>query len=85
MKAVSHIYSCESREKIKGASGLSTVIVTGSSGLIGSEAVKFFHGQGFDVVGIDNNMREYFFGPDGSVNWNTANLSPRFRAFGIWP
>jgi CDP-paratose 2-epimerase len=57
-------------------------MVTGSSGLIGSEAVKFFHGQGFDVVGIDNNMREYFFGPDGSVDWNTKQLVaslPRFR------
>jgi CDP-paratose 2-epimerase len=56
--------------------------VTGSSGLIGSEAVKFFHGQGFDVVGIDNNMREYFFGQDASVNWKTAQLVacfPRFR------
>ena len=61
---------------------MSSVIVTGSSGLIGSETVKFFHGQGFDVVGIDNNMREYFFGPDASVNWKTAQLVaslPRFR------
>lgn len=61
---------------------LSVVVVTGSSGLIGSETVKFFHRQGFDVVGIENNMREYFFGPDGSVNWNTTQLVaslPRFR------
>ena len=61
---------------------LSLVIVTGSSGLIGSETVKFFHRQGFDVLGIDNNMREYFFGPDASVNWNTNQLVaslPRFR------
>jgi len=61
---------------------LSSVIVTGSSGLVGSEAVKFFHSQGFDVVGIDNNMREYFFGPDASVDWKTAELVaslPRFR------
>jgi CDP-paratose 2-epimerase len=61
---------------------MSLVIVTGSSGLIGSETVKFFHRQGFDVIGIDNNMREYFFGPDASVNWNTTQLVeslPRFR------
>ena len=61
---------------------MSSVVVTGSSGLIGSETVKFFHGQGFDVIGIDNNMREYFFGRDGSVKWNTAQLVaslPRFR------
>jgi CDP-paratose 2-epimerase len=44
--------------------------------------VKFFHHQGFDVVGVDNNMREYFFGSDGSVGWQTAQLTavlPRFR------
>ena len=61
---------------------MSVVIVTGSSGLIGSETVKFFHRQDFDVIGIDNNMREYFFGSDASVNWNTNQLVaslPRFR------
>ncbi len=42
-------------------------IVTGSSGLIGSEACKFFHAQGFMVVGIDNDMRSYFFGADAST------------------
>lgn len=60
---------------------MSVAIITGSSGLIGSEASKFFHAQGFDVVGIDNNMREYFFGRDGSVTWNTRALKdslPRF-------
>ena len=82
MKAASHVYSCEGVRQMTEVSVLSSVIVTGSSGLIGSEAVKFFHGQGFDVVGIDNNMREYFFGPDASVNWKTAQLVaslPRFR------
>lgn len=43
------------------------VLVTGSSGLIGSEAVRFFHGLGFPVVGIDNNMRADFFGPGGDT------------------
>ena len=65
---------------------MSLVIVTGSSGLIGSEAVKFFHDQGIDVLGIDNNMREYFFGPDASVNWKTAELVAslsRFRHMAI--
>jgi CDP-paratose 2-epimerase len=65
---------------------LSTVIVTGSSGLIGSETVNYFHQQGFDVVGIDNNMRAYFFGQDGSVDWNANRLSatlPRFRHVSI--
>jgi CDP-paratose 2-epimerase len=53
---------------------MSVAIVTGSSGLIGSETVKFFHGQGMDVVGIDNNLREYFFGSDGSTTWNASQL-----------
>ena len=60
---------------------MSLAIVTGSSGLIGSETVKFLHGKGLDVIGMDNNMREYFFGPDGSVHWNTKLLKkslPRF-------
>ncbi len=42
-------------------------IVTGSSGLIGSEAAKFFHQKGFFIVGIDNDMRKYFFGPEAST------------------
>lgn len=42
-------------------------LITGSSGLIGSEAVRFFLERGFKVVGIDNDMRGYFFGPDGST------------------
>ncbi len=53
---------------------MSVAIITGCSGLIGSEATKFFHKMGFEVVGIDNNMREYFFGKDGSVDWNTESL-----------
>ena len=53
---------------------MSVAVITGCSGLIGSEAAKFFHARGFDVVGIDNNMREYFFGRDGSVDWNTQSL-----------
>lgn len=53
---------------------MSVAIITGCSGLIGSEATRFFHGLGYDVVGIDNNMREYFFGHDGSVAWNTEEL-----------
>jgi CDP-paratose 2-epimerase len=50
------------------------VLVTGSAGLIGSEAVKFFAEKGFDVVGIDNNMRSYFFGDEASTDWNRQKL-----------
>ena len=60
---------------------MSVAIITGCSGLIGSEAAKFFHGLGFDVVGIDNNMRQYFFGLDGSVDWNTKELQQTLPNF----
>jgi CDP-paratose 2-epimerase len=43
------------------------ILVTGSLGLVGSEAVRFYLDHGNEVVGIDNNMREFFFGEDGSV------------------
>ena len=61
---------------------MSVVMVTGSAGLIGSEAACFFHGLGYDLVGIDNDMRVYFFGPDASTNWNRYRLEqelPRYR------
>lgn len=53
---------------------MSVAIITGAAGLIGSEACKFFAQQGFDIVGIDNNMRQFFFGADGSTNWNRQQL-----------
>ena len=46
---------------------MSVVIITGSSGLVGSESVNFFCKKGFDVIGIDNNLRKFFFGKDGST------------------
>ena len=39
---------------------MSLVIITGSTGLVGSEAVSFFCDKGFDVIGIDNNLRKFF-------------------------
>lgn len=50
------------------------VLVTGSSGLIGSEAVMFFDAMGFRVVGVDNNMRADFFGPRGDTTINRQRL-----------
>jgi CDP-paratose 2-epimerase len=50
------------------------VLVTGSSGLIGSEAAAFFDHRGWEVHGIDNNMRRDFFGPDGDTTWNLERL-----------
>lgn len=50
------------------------VLITGSSGLIGSEAVIFFDERGWQVHGIDNNMRCNFFGPDGDTTWNLNRI-----------
>ena len=60
---------------------MSVAVVTGSSGLIGSETAKFLHEKGMHFVGIDNNMRKYFFGEDGSVEWNTSQLRSRLQNF----
>jgi CDP-paratose 2-epimerase len=49
-------------------------IITGSQGLIGSEAARFWAEKGFTVVGIDNDMRAYFFGPEASTAKNRATL-----------
>ncbi len=46
---------------------MSVIVVTGSAGLVGAESVRFFAGLGFDVVGVDNDMRRYFFGDDAST------------------
>ena len=60
---------------------MSVVIITGSSGLVGSEAVDFFCKKGFDVIGIDNNLRKFFFGVDGSNKWVTNNLKKKNKNF----
>ncbi|MDD2680341.1 MAG: NAD-dependent epimerase/dehydratase family protein [Candidatus Omnitrophica bacterium] len=57
------------------------VLVTGSSGLIGSETVSFFAEKGFDLVGIDNNMRQAFFGEEGSVAWNQKRLQKKYKNY----
>jgi CDP-paratose 2-epimerase len=58
-----------------------SVVVTGSSGLIGSEAVAFFDARGWKVHGIDNNMRRSFFGPDGDTTWNLDRLRKTTQNF----
>src|SRR3989339_1575804 len=54
---------------------MSIAIITGSAGLIGSESARYFHEKGFEVWGIDNNMRKYFFGEEGSTQWIKEELS----------
>jgi CDP-paratose 2-epimerase len=58
-----------------------TAIVTGSSGLIGSECVAFLDERGWEVHGVDNNMRRDFFGPDGDTTWNLDRLRGSTRRF----
>jgi len=53
---------------------LSVALITGSGGLIGSEAACHFGGLGYDVVGIDNDMRRTFFGPEASTQWNRSRV-----------
>ena len=48
---------------------MSIVIITGANGLVGSEAVSFFSKKRYTVIGIDNNLRKFFFGEDGSTSW----------------
>lgn len=64
---------------------MSVAVVTGSSGLIGSETAKFLHAQGMEVVGVDNNMRAYFFGEDGSTDWNAEGLKRSLKNFAHFP
>ena len=53
---------------------MSIALITGSSGLVGSESVNFFCKKGFDVIGIDNDLRKFFFGKDGSTSWMKSKL-----------
>jgi CDP-paratose 2-epimerase len=57
------------------------LLVTGSSGLIGSEVVTFFCGDGWEVHGVDNNMRKDFFGAHGDTSWNRNRLQEQFKNF----
>lgn len=61
--------------------GWMKVLVTGSSGLIGSESVSYFHGQGHRVWGIDNNMRMDFFGAEGDTSANLLRLQRECSGF----
>jgi len=60
---------------------MSVVIITGSTGLVGSESVEFFCKKGFDVIGIDNNLRSLFFGKEGSTNWIKKRLQKKYKKF----
>ena len=57
------------------------MLVTGSSGLIGSEVCVYFHGQGWLIHGVDNNSRATFFGPNGDTRWNQRRLQADLKNF----
>ena len=57
------------------------ILITGSSGLIGSELVSFFDPRAQCIIGIDNNMRADFFGPQGDTQWNLQRLRETTRHF----
>ena len=60
---------------------MSIVLITGSSGLVGSESVNFFSSKKFDVVGVDNNLRKFFFGKEGSTNKIKKDLLKNNKRF----
>ena len=60
---------------------MKSVLVTGSSGLIGSEVCSYFHRRGFRVEGLDNNQRAVFFGDSGDTRWNQQRLSRELERF----
>ena len=65
---------------------MSVAVITGSAGLIGSEAALYFAGQGMTVVGIDNDMRRTFFGDDASTHWQRQRWKPpwaRYRHYDL--
>jgi CDP-paratose 2-epimerase len=62
-------------------SGRPILLVTGSSGLIGSEMCAYFAAAGYEVHGLDNNQRAVFFGPAGDTRWNQARLEREVPGF----
>lgn len=60
---------------------MKTVLVTGSSGLIGSEVCAYFSREGYVVHGVDNNQRAVFFGPSGDTRWNQQRLQRELPGF----
>ncbi|HEV3249444.1 MAG TPA: NAD-dependent epimerase/dehydratase family protein [Puia sp.] len=60
---------------------MEVAVITGSAGLIGSEAVKFFSSNFDVIIGIDNNLRQYFFGNDGSNEWNKKRIEQDYSNY----
>ncbi len=60
---------------------MSLALITGSCGLVGSESAEFFAKKGFGIVGVDNNLRKFFFGKDGDVSWIKNKLKKNLSKY----
>jgi NAD(P)-dependent dehydrogenase (short-subunit alcohol dehydrogenase family) len=60
---------------------MAVAVITGSAGLIGAEAARFFASKGLDIVGIDNDMRREFFGEDASTIWSRQRLEAELMGY----
>ena len=60
---------------------MSIALITGSCGLVGSESAQFFSKKGFEIVGIDNNARKFFFGKDGDISWIKSKLKKEIKNY----
>ncbi len=60
---------------------MSIALITGSCGLVGSESAYFFSRKGFDILGIDNNARKFFFGKDGDISWIKKKLKKDLKNY----
>jgi CDP-paratose 2-epimerase len=60
---------------------MSIALITGSCGLVGSESAYFFSSKGLDVVGIDNNLRQIFFGKEASTIWQRNKLKNKLKTY----
>ena len=60
---------------------MSLALITGSCGLVGSESSIFFSEKGFEIIGVDNNARKFFFGKDGDVSWVKSKLKKKIKNY----
>ena len=79
--ASSEAQPCPARRRRSRVLRARTLLVTGSSGLIGSEVVRHFHRAGYRVEGVDNNQRAAFFGPQGDTRWVQRQLVAELPGF----
>ena len=60
---------------------MNIAVITGSGGLVGSESVSFLSNEFDLIIGVDNNLRAYFFGDNASTHWNVERLQNQFSNY----